>query len=91
MHGFTLPNILIHLYCHAGQAMSMYNHADGTVQFPATKVYNSPGQGCTTAATYSVSLISQRSQPSFAFSGEIFKKYIAQIITNRVVYFRSTK
>ena len=33
--------------------MSMYNHADGAVQFPATRVYNSPGQGCTTTATYS--------------------------------------
>lgn len=33
--------------------MSMYNHADGAVQFPATRVYNAPGQGCTTAATYS--------------------------------------
>ena len=32
----------------------MYNCADGTVQFPATLLYNSPGQGCTTAALYSV-------------------------------------
>ncbi len=31
----------------------MYNHAGGTVQFPATLLYNAPGQGCTTAATYS--------------------------------------
>lgn len=33
--------------------MSTYNHADDTVQFLATRVYNAPGQGCTTAATYS--------------------------------------
>ena len=33
----------------------MYNHADGAVQFPATRVYNVPGRRCTTTATYSPS------------------------------------
>ena len=31
----------------------MYNHTDGAVQFPATRVYNAPGRRCTTTATYS--------------------------------------
>ena len=45
----------------------MYNCADGTVQFPTTLLYNSPGQGCTTAALYSVQHIVK--------TGEFFDDY----------------
>ena len=42
--------------------MSMCNHADETVQFPATPLYNAPGQGCSTAALYSASITDEKKE-----------------------------